>query len=203
MGLRDLFSKRYKTASLHEDSPDAKATCEQLRKKCSHLEAQCEIAQAEASIERHFRSESQLQAECLSELFRESLSSAPVDVEWLYHRAAPYLDPDGFRLYAAACRMTGFVLYDTYPYEDACGLFEMADGHFLLQYLEAAYFDAVRWEIVKGTTYERAVLGDVDHTTPEYKKFRERICAGALEQMGLKKVLQPKGKSDKEVKYER
>ncbi|MFR1618624.1 MAG: hypothetical protein ACLSUM_15180 [Dysosmobacter welbionis] len=33
-----------------------------------------------------------------------------------------------------------------------------ADGHELLRYLTAAYFKAVSWEIVPGTTYERAIL---------------------------------------------
>ena len=44
----------------------------------------------------------------------------------------------------------------------------MADGHTLLRYLEAAYFGTVTWEIVPGTPYERAILGEVDKTTLEY-----------------------------------
>ena len=58
-------------------------------------------------------------------------------------------------------------------------MFEMADGHTLLQYLEAAYFGAVTWEIVPGTPYERAILGEVDKTSPEYRAFYQKICAGA------------------------
>lgn len=49
----------------------------------------------------------------------------------------------------------GFQPYDAFPYEDNRGAFEAADGHTLLRYLEAAHFDAVTWEIVPGTTYER------------------------------------------------
>ena len=58
-------------------------------------------------------------------------------------------------------------------------MFELADGHTLLRYLEAAYFGTVTWEIVPGTPYERAILGEVDKTTPEYRAFYQKICAGA------------------------
>ena len=65
-------------------------------------------------------------------------------------------------------------------YEDNRGMFEMADGHTLLRYLEAAYFGTVTWEIVPGTPYERAILGEVDKTTPEYRAFYQKICDGAV-----------------------
>ena len=85
-----------------------------------------------------------------------------------YAQLAPTLDADGFSLYAAAEEITGLKVYEEFPYEDNRGMFEMADGHTLLRYLEAAYFGAVTWEIVPGTPYERAILGEVDKTTPEY-----------------------------------
>ena len=82
---------------------------------------------------------------------RRELSAADI-----YCKFAAQLDEDGFRLYHAAQRITGFQPYDAFPYEDNRGAFEAADGHTLLRYLEAAHFDAVTWEIVPGTTYERA-----------------------------------------------
>lgn len=96
-----------------------------------------------------------------------------------YAQLAPTLDADGFSLYAAAEEATGLKVYEEFPYEDNHGMFEMADGHTLLQYLEAAYFGAVTWEIVPGTPYERAILGEVDKTSPEYRAFYQKICAGA------------------------
>ena len=96
-----------------------------------------------------------------------------------YAQLAPTLDTDGFSLYAAAEEATGLKVYEEFPYEDNHGMFEMADGHTLLRYLEAAYFGAVTWEIVPGTPYERAILGEVDKTTPEYRAFYQKICAGA------------------------
>ena len=96
-----------------------------------------------------------------------------------YAQLAPTLDADGFSLYAAAEEVTGLKVYEEFPYEDNRGMFEMADGHTLLRYLEAAYFGGVTWEIVPGTPYERAILGEVDKTTSEYRAFYQKICAGA------------------------
>ena len=96
-----------------------------------------------------------------------------------YAQLAPTLDADGFSLYAAAEEVTGLKVYEEFPYEDNHGMFEMADGHTLLRYLEAAYFRVVTWEIIPGTPYERAILGEVDKTTPEYRAFYQKICAGA------------------------
>ena len=88
-------------------------------------------------------------------------------------------------------------------YEDNRGAFEAADGHTLLRYLEAAHFDAVTWKIVPGTTYEEAILGKVDTTTPEYKAFREKVYADALHSMGLGSLLKRADKKEKEVEHER
>lgn len=96
-----------------------------------------------------------------------------------YAQLAPTLDTDGFSLYAAAEEIIGLKVHEEFPYEDNHGMFEMADGHTLLRYLEAAYFGAVTWEIVPGTPYERAILGEVDKTTSEYRAFYQKICAGA------------------------
>ena len=96
-----------------------------------------------------------------------------------YAQLAPTLDADGFSLYAAAEEVTGLKVYEEFPYEDNHGMFEMADGHTLLRYLEAAYFGVVTWEIVPGTPYERAILGEVDKTSPEYRAFYQKICADA------------------------
>lgn len=96
-----------------------------------------------------------------------------------YAQLAPTLDADGFSLYAAAEEVTGLKVYEEFPYEDNRGMFELADGHTLLRYLEAAYFGTVTWEIVPGTPYERAILGEVDKTSPEYRTFYQKICAGA------------------------
>lgn len=103
-----------------------------------------------------------------------------------YEGAAPQLDPEGFRLFRAAGEITGIRnLWEEFPYEDACGRFEEANGHELLRYLTAAHFGAVSWEVVPGTTYERAILREVDTSTEEYQAFARQLYAKALERMGL------------------
>ena len=47
-----------------------------------------------------------------------------------YARAAPRLDPEGFRLFYAAQEIAGIpYLWEVFPYEDARGQFELANGH--------------------------------------------------------------------------
>ena len=110
-----------------------------------------------------------------------------------YERAAPRLDPEGFRLFRAAQEITGIqYLWEVFPYEDARGQFELANGHALLRYLTAAHFGAVSWEVVPGLPYERAILREVDTSTPEYQAFARQLYARALERMGLwKPATQP------------
>lgn len=106
-----------------------------------------------------------------------------------YERAAPRLDPEGFRLFHAAGEITGIRnLWEEFPYEDVCGRFEEANGHELLRYLTAAHFGAVSWEVVPGTTYERAILREVDTSTSEYQAFARQLYVKALERMGLGKT---------------
>lgn len=119
-----------------------------------------------------------------------------------YDCVAPEFDPDGFHLYFAAEEITGIRnLYGCFPYEDACGCFEEADGHALLRYLTAAHFGAVSWEVVPGTTYERAVLQELDTSTAEYQAFERQPYAKALERMGFQEFLPPEpGKVQEQTK---
>ncbi|MDB7869367.1 hypothetical protein, partial [Flavonifractor plautii] len=62
----------------------------------------------------------------------------------------------------------------------ARGMFEMMNGHQLMRYLLADQFHAVRWEIVPGTCYERAVLLPLDRTTPAYRAFEQKLYTAVL-----------------------
>ena len=112
------------------------------------------------------------------------------ELKELYERVASQYDPDGFRLYFAAQEIVGIKrLWEEYPYEDACGRFAEADGHELLKYLTALHFHAVRWEVVPGTPYEKAVLLDVDTATPEYRAFEKQLYTQALRDLGFQGLL--------------
>ena len=109
-----------------------------------------------------------------------------------------------FRLYFAAQEVTGIKrLWEEFPYEDACGRFEEADGHELLRYLTAAYFKAVAWEIVPGTTYEKAVLGDIDTGTPQYRDFESQVYMEALRDMDVQALLPDEQQKDKQKEHGR
>ena len=108
-----------------------------------------------------------------------------MDAKTFYEQIAPVLDPEGFKLYFTAKRMTGFGLYGQFPYEDARGMFEMMDGHQLMRYLLADQFHAIRWEIVPGTCYERAVLLPIERTTPSYQAFEQKLYTAVLQNYHL------------------
>ena len=116
----------------------------------------------------------------------------------LYGCVAPQYDEEGFKLFHAAQKITGITnLEAKFPYEDACGYFEDADGHRLLHYLTAAHFQAVQWEALPGTTYERTELLDIDTSTPEYRDFERRIYAEVLQDMGFQDLLPQEVQMDK------
>ena len=103
----------------------------------------------------------------LHDYMNEVLERDGAHVDAFYY--CPHHPEHGIGLYKKKCHCR----------KPETGMFEMADGHTLLRYLEAAYFGAVTWEIVPGTPYERAILGEVDKTSPEYRAFYQKICAGA------------------------
>lgn len=61
----------------------------------------------------------------------------------------------------------------------------------MLNYLTAAHFGAVDWDIVPGTTYESATIQEVNKTTPEYQAFEKKRYAQALKDLGFQSLLPP------------
>ena len=60
-----------------------------------------------------------------------------------------------------------------------------------MSYLIPCYFDAVEWECIPGSMYERAEFKEVDTTTPEYRQFERQLYEGVLERMGFDEFLVP------------
>ena len=117
--------------------------------------------------------------------------SATEEMKRLYNAVSRSLDPDGFTLHHVAERQTGVDTVSLFPYEDACGMFEAATGRELLKYLTAHCFGAVEWEVVPGTTYEKAALNEVDRSTQEYRQFESKLYKSVLERMGFDGLLAP------------
>ncbi len=104
----------------------------------------------------------------------------------IYETIFPFLDDGGINLFHAAQEITGFQLYEAFPYEDACGCFEFLDGFELLRYLKASEFGAVAWKPVPGTDCKEAVLREVDESTPAYREFERQLYIRVLERLGLR-----------------
>lgn len=202
MGLRDWFHNRDQLSQLSMEVQELVAERDELERKRQQLEQQCESVSGSLTLEQYRRKDVLVQVDCLSHLFQRFCTQPPTP-EQLYNQAAPYLDPDGFCIYAAVTNITGICIHEYFHYEENRGMFEAMSYPAKTRYLEAAHFDAVTWKIVPGTTYEEAILGKVDTTTPEYKAFREKVYADALHSMGLGSLLKRADKKEKEVEHER
>ncbi|MBO3280825.1 hypothetical protein [Intestinimonas butyriciproducens] len=195
---------REELAETRKELADSRGKCAQLEDDLLRLVAKCDGLSDTAQR----RGDTLARTRQSMEAFRAALLSFCPElnsVERLrqfYDCVAPEFDPDGFHLYFAAEEITGIRnLYECFPYEDACGCFEEADGHALLRYLTATHFEAVSWEVVPGTTYERAVLQEVDTSTAEYQAFERQLYAKALERMGFHEFLPPEpGKVQEQTK---
>ncbi len=97
--------------------------------------------------------------------------STPEELKRFYNTISPSMDESGFTLYHMAKDLTGIDVPSCFPYEDNRGIFEVMEGHQLLDWLIAVHFQAVEWEIIPGSTYESAALQEVDTSTPEYQAF--------------------------------
>lgn len=117
--------------------------------------------------------------------------STTEEMKRFYNAVARRLDPEGFTLHHVAERLAGVDTVSLFPYEDACGMFEAATGRELLKYLTAHCFGAVEWEVVPGTTYEKAALNEVDRSTQEYRQFESKLYKSVLERMGFDGLLAP------------
>lgn len=195
---------REELAETRKELADSQAKCAQLEDNLLHLIKQCDDLSDTAqrhgdALTRTRQSMKAYRAALLS--FCPELNTVE-RLRQFYDCVAPEFDSDGFRLYYAAKELSGIHnLYECFPYEDACGCFEEADGHALLRYLTATHFEAVSWEVVPGTTYERAVLQEVDTSTAEYQAFERQLYTKALERMGFHEFLPPEpGKVQEQTK---
>lgn len=112
------------------------------------------------------------------------------ELKRIYGAVSPFLDAAGFTLFHAAQEITGIRLSAAFPYEDACGCFEFLDGFELLRYLKASEFGAVDWGPAPGSDSRKAILREVDESTPAYREFERQLYIRALERLGLRMLVQ-------------
>ena len=156
--------------------------CEGLRRELDERDSQMRFLYARADA---------LSSALTLKEFSPGLSTTE-EMKRLYNAVSRSLDPDCFLLHRMAEQLAGVETVGLFPYEDARGVFEYASGRELLKYLTACCFGAVEWEIVPGTTYEKAVLREVDTSTLKYQEFERQLYESVLDRMGFGELLAPK-----------
>lgn len=185
MKLRDMI-----TAA--REYPKALAELEQTRTTVRECWRECaDLRQQNARLHSDLHVEISKADLCLAALREVLPCQTETQYKSLYELLAPAIDKDGFRLYHAAKAITGICVPSAFSYEDNRGLFEEASGHELMKYLLAARFHAVAWDVVPGTTYEKATLLDVDTSTAEYRAFEAEVYGKVLRDMGFGELLPP------------
>lgn len=186
MGLRDIIRAI-------REYPAAQRELQQTQQALARSEQTCAALRDEIGNQsNHERSLTRQLAAVQTALkkFCPRLASTE-DMKQLYDAISPKVDPENFTLYRMAEKLTGIETSSFFPYEDNRGIFAQADGRQLLRWLAAAHFHAVDWTIVPSTPYERAILREVDTTTPEYQAFERQLYAKTLEQLGFQDILAP------------
>lgn len=200
MTLRDVFTAIREYPTIHANMEILKSALEHTQQELQQCEDECERLNDQGTEQQYKLNHAERRVETLTaalHTFCPTLSTAD-EMRRLYECVAPHLDADGFKLYFAAEAMTGFNSSTAFPYEDARGQFEEADGTQLMGYLIADRFGAVDWDIVPGTSYESATLGEVDMTTPEYQVFQKQLYEKTLRKMGFGDLLPPGPEKEKE-----
>lgn len=209
MGLRDYFrSKRQLQEQLNDARRDAEVNTICLKSEQEKNEQLFDdLMTAQHCLEEVKQDVAVLENK--NQMLRSTLHTVQPklqtmeEMRWFYNAVAPALDPEGFRLYQEAKSITGVDVCSFYPYEDTCGLFAEMRGRRMLRYLEAAYFDAVEWRIVSGTTYEEGILLHVDTTTKEYQAYEKQLYAGTLKNLGFDVSMPTRVREQSKICHER
>ena len=190
--VRDYPALRQALEESNTELDLSRMECAQLQSKINELEPLVDEYYQESCGKEYAANQERQKVETLKKAlasFCPALDSTE-QLRRFYDTIAPDFDDGGFRLYDAALAISGYPnLPGEFPYEDNRGVFDYADGRQLLKYLPALRFRAVRWEVVSGTTYEKAVLLDVDTATPEYRAFEKQLYTQALRDLGFQGLL--------------
>ena len=182
----------FRHPNMERDLAEAKARIgwqknhtEQIQQRYNALDRKCVALTNEVESLRSRLYAAEQQAEAFKRVACSVIGTAD-DFKRIYEAAIPCLDSDGFNLFCAAQEITGFCLPREFPYEDACGCFEFLGGFDLLRYLIASEFGAVSWEAVPDTDCKKAILRNVDESTPAYREFERQLYMRALNRLGLR-----------------
>ena len=194
MGLRDIIQAIREYPAAHAELEIARLELRQAQQALEQSEQDRESLSLELSEQKDHTDFLSHEAEALRDALNEFCPrlSTPEDMKRFYDTISPSMDESGFTLYRMAKELTGIDVPSCFPYEDNRGMFEVMEGHQLLDWLIAARFQAVEWEIIPNSTYESATLLEVDTSTPEYREFERQLYEKVLERMGFQDILAPR-----------
>lgn len=194
MGLRDILRAVREFPAAHAELETTRAELRQARQALEQSEQNRESLWLKLSEQEDYMGFLSRKSEALQAVLGEFCPklSAAEDMKRFYDTISPDMDAQGFTLYHIAEKLTGIDVPSLFPYEDNRGLFEEMDGHQLLNWLTAVYFQAVDWRIIPGSMYEAAELQDFDTSTPEYQAFEKQLYEKVLERMGFQDILAPR-----------
>lgn len=193
MGLRDIIQAIREYPAANAGLETTQYELRQAQQALEHSEQVCKGLRLQMGEQTHYVKYLSHQSAALQaalQKFCPRLSSVE-DMKRFYDTVSPSIDRENFTLYHMAEKVLGMDVSSAFPYEDSHGLFEEMNGRQLLRWLTAAYFHAVTWTIVPGTTYEKAALREVDTSTPEYCAFEKQLYEKVLERMGFQDILAP------------
>lgn len=191
--LAELFPM-FRSPGLEQELAEAKTRIiwqkkrtERLQQRYDAMDRQCAALNNNVSGLRSRLYTAEQRAEAFGEVIRIfcALAQTAEELKRIYTSISPVLDDSGFVLFHAAQDITGCRLAEEFPYEDACGCFEFMDGYEQLRYLTAFEFGAVDWESVPGTDCKKAILREVDESTPAYREFERQLYIRALDRLEL------------------
>ena len=193
MGLKDIIWAIREYPAAHADLEAVRFELRQARQELDRSEQDRESLSLTLLEREDYTDFLSHKAEALQDALKEFCPrlSAPEELKRFYDTISLSMDASGSTLYRMAKELTGIDVPSLFPYEDNRGLFEVMEGHQLLNWLTAVRFGAVEWEIVAGTCYERAVLHKVDTSTPEYQAFECSLYRKVLDRMGFGDLLVP------------
>ena len=193
MGLRDIIRAIQGYPAARAELDVTRFELRQAQQALEKSEQDRESLSLELSEQKDYTDFLSHKAEAFQDALEEFCPrlSTPEELKRFYDTISPSMDAQGFTLYRMARELTGIDVPSLFPYEDNRGMFELMEGHQLMDWLIAVRFQAVEWEIIPGSTYESATLLEVDTSTPEYQAFEKQLYGKVLERMGFQDILAP------------
>ena len=193
MGLRDMLRAIREYPAARAELETARSELRQAQQELEQSRETCESLWLTLDEQKDYTKFLSSKAEALQATLEEFCPrlSTPEELKRFYDAISPDMDPSGFTLYRMAKELTGIDVPSCFPYEDNRGLFEVMDGHQLLDWLTAVRFNAVEWDMIPNSTYESATLLGVDTSTPEYQAFEQQLYGKVLSRMGFENIVAP------------